>query len=45
MLHANISFHAKSGAHSELPEDHCGEQEAPEQQFHQEEEVKEAYEN
>jgi hypothetical protein len=45
MLHANLLFHAKSGAQAELPEDHCGEQEAPEQDLYSEEEVKENYEN
>ena len=45
MLHSNIIFHAKSGTQAELPEDHCYEQEAPEQQLYQEEEMKEAYEN
>jgi hypothetical protein len=45
MLHANVTFHAKSGAHAELPEDHCCDQEAPEQQLYQEEEMKEAHEN
>ena len=38
MLHANIPFHAKSGAQAELPEDHYGEQESPEQQLANEEE-------
>jgi hypothetical protein len=45
MLHAISPFHAKSGAQGELPEDHCDDQEAPEQQLHQEEETTEAYEN
>jgi hypothetical protein len=45
MLHANVPFHAKSGDQAELPEDHCGEQEAPEQDLHTDEEVKETYEN
>lgn len=45
MLHANVPFHAKSGDHAELPEDHCDEQEAPEQDLHNVEEVKETYEN
>ncbi|HEX3586421.1 MAG TPA: hypothetical protein VH024_10520 [Candidatus Angelobacter sp.] len=45
MLHANVPFHAKSGNQAELPEDHCGEQEAPEQDLLSEEEVKETYEN
>jgi hypothetical protein len=44
MLHANVPFHAKSGVQAELPEDHCGEQESPEQQLGQEEES-EANEN
>lgn len=38
MLHANVQFHAKSGAQAELPEDHCGEQESPEEQLGLEEE-------
>ncbi len=38
MLHANIPFHAKSGAQAELPEDHYVEQESPEQQLPNEEE-------
>jgi hypothetical protein len=37
MLHANVPFHAKSGDQAELPEDHCGEQEAPEQDLHSDE--------
>ena len=45
MLHANIPFHAKSGAQAELPEDHCCEQEAPERDLYSDEEVKETYEN
>jgi hypothetical protein len=40
MLHANVPFHAKSGDQAELPEDHCGEQESPEQDLHSEEEKK-----
>lgn len=38
MLHANVPFHSKSGAQAELPEDHCGEQESPEQLLGHEEE-------
>ena len=38
MLLANVPFHAKSGAQTELPEDHCDEQESPEQQLGHEEE-------
>ena len=38
MLQAKVPFHAKSGAQAELPEDHCVEQEAPEQQLANEEE-------
>ena len=45
MLHASVPFHAKSRDQAELPEDHCGEQEAPEQDLHCEEEVKETYED
>jgi hypothetical protein len=44
MVHATSLFHAKSHTQCELPEDHCGNQEAPEQQMH-EEEATEAYEN
>jgi hypothetical protein len=45
MLHAISAFHAKSGAQAELPEDHCENQEAPEQELQQEEEPREAYES
>jgi hypothetical protein len=38
-------FQAKSSAQVELPEDHCGDQEAPEQQMQEEQETPEAYEN
>jgi len=44
MVHATSLFQAKSQAQCELPEDHCGDQEAPERQMH-EEEATEAYEN
>ena len=45
MLHHTLMFHSKSGAQAELPEDHCEEQEAPEQQLHDHEEAREIYEN
>jgi len=38
-------FQAKSGALAEPPEDHCCDQETPEQQSLQEEEFTEAYES
>lgn len=40
-----LPFQAKSPVPSELPEDHCGDQEAPEQQMQDEQETPEAYEN
>lgn len=45
MLHATLTFHSKSGAQAELPEDHCEEQEAPEHKLHEDEEARETYEN
>jgi hypothetical protein len=44
MFHEIAPFHSKSSAHTELPEDHCEEQEMPEQKL-QEEEASEAYDN
>jgi hypothetical protein len=38
MLRTNGSFHAKSGAQAELPEDHCGDSESAEQKSDNEEE-------
>jgi hypothetical protein len=45
MFHEIAPFHSKSGARAELPEDHCEEQESPEQKLHEDEEARESYEN
>jgi hypothetical protein len=45
MLHTILPFHSKSGLQAELPEDHCGEQEAPEHKLHEDEEARETYES
>jgi hypothetical protein len=44
MFHEIAPFHSKSSAQAELPEDHCEEQETPEQKL-QEEEASESHEN
>jgi hypothetical protein len=38
MLDATLPFHAKSGVQTELPEDHCGNLEAPEDNHQNDEE-------
>lgn len=44
MVHEIAPFHSKSYAQTELPEDHCLEQEMPEQKLH-EDEASETYDN
>jgi hypothetical protein len=44
MFHQIAPFHSKSGGDAELPEDHCEEQEMPEQKL-QEAEASETYDN
>ena len=44
MFHEIAPFHSKSSVQTELPEDHCEEQEMPEQKL-QEDEASEIYDN